>query len=1149
MSPDEEACLRSLSFAEIYARESIIEPAVHDTSSWLLERQNFQDWIERKRMDEHRGFFWIQGNPGSGKSTLMKKVYLHVKACPQDPSSVVAAFFFNARGNEIEKSPTGLFRTLLHTICQRISALRDRVVKAYVAKQRLLSSDWQWQLNELKEFLAAAVTSPVIGQRNLQLFVDALDECDFAATQTVIHMFEDLASSSLSEGTRFSICLSSRYWPQFGIRNCFTARVELENQGDIVAYIQKRLEPTQIDEDFSVHAALESEIQDKAKGTFLWVVLVVRELLHANDAGAPLRELRNIVQSVPQDLREFYQHQLRCTKGGDRERMLRLLQLVFYAQRPLSPTELRYALAFGCGTYASYAEWSQSSEYIRNDEQMERRIRELSKGLVEVTPLPKDDESAPSSAQSRKAVVQFIHQSVRDFLTADGFSFLRESRSRTHDGDGHEFMKLVSLNYLRIKDLEAMSAVDLRVSEQFGFEFQASDLSNHPLLKYAVRYIFPHAAQAELNGVSQDGFRNHICSNLQGFFERWRCLNDVFVSSRKTQGPEARPIHILAQYGLLTREVAEKERNIDIEGGSYSSALVAACWGGHQNVVQILLELGADPKFDASCRYPYGPWNKKMAPLVCAVDNQDLQVLSRLVNDPRSFLTLQERLRLVTSIEDEKPQLKAILALLFPEVTFPKSATHDLCEAAGRSPPGVFSFLLDKCEESIVYEENLWFSVFRGFSHEYVSKMRVLLDRGGTVKITAALVAALVNGIFGGTILPLLLPLLLEECEAEMTEGLIDSISQSHDSQLFVRTFEAAGYRIGPFTPRQLLCALQTGSAETAAFFLQRQDSKASADGMLKAALSNPTNGKEVTRLLLGHLNPDHINEQAIIAALENWGCGYDLIILLHSRWSSLTFSEAALAVAVRFQPIETVKFVLERCEYARVTEKILTAAASAHPLARAPKIVDILLLHDPGIRVQESTVIAAIQKQRQGLEVLDSFCRHGKFLLCTENIVAAAAESGIGPKALEIILKQDRGARISSSMIMMAMQAKRGAALISVLLDRDQNLIITEEHLIAAASNCYDPSLIFAFLQTKGKLSNPGPDSEVLSTGPAKRLRVSRKSSPRISPEVIKTALSNPEKGARRLLSDLFVEWGVITELDLNDAMDSFGTRSKSSS
>lgn len=133
--------------------------------------------------------------------------------------------------------------------------------------------------------------------------------------------------------------------------------------------------------------------------------------------------------------------------------MLRLFQWVFYSQRPLSPTELRYALAFGCGAFASYAEWSQPSEYVRSDEQ----IREHSKGLVEIAPL----------ARSRDAVVQPIHQSVRGFLTADGFSFLRDSTWRTHSAEGHNITKTACLNYLRINNFEPV--VDFRVSCMLGW--------------------------------------------------------------------------------------------------------------------------------------------------------------------------------------------------------------------------------------------------------------------------------------------------------------------------------------------------------------------------------------------------------------------------------------------------------------------------------------------------------------------------------------------------------------------------------------------------------------------------------------------------------------------------------------------------------
>ena len=978
------------------------------------------------RLHEHRGFFWVQGNPGSGKSTLMKKVYSYIETYSQDPSSVIAAFFFNARGNKIEKSPTGLFRTLLHKLCQSISALRETVVNTYVAKRKILSPDWQWQLSELKELLTAAVTPSVLGKRSLILCIDALDECDSTATQSVIRVFEDMAKVSLSEGTNFNICLSSRYWPQIRIQHCFVTRVELENQGDIVRYIQEHLDPTQVKEDFEAVALLKTDVREKAKGTFLWVVLIIRELLRSNLAGATLGELRKIVQRVPRDLGKFYQHQLQSTEGEDYNHMLRLLQLVFYAQRSLSPSELRDAMAFGSRAYTSYDEWSESSEYVRSDEQMEKRVREHSRGLVEIVGPSKAYGLHQHSARSN---VQFIHQSVKDFLIADGFSFLRDGRQRTHDADGHEFFKTACLNYLKIEDFNAM-IVSLRVDDQFQSLNEGREMkAEYPLLNYMVRYIFPHAAQAEQHGIPQDCFRTYICSN-RGYFERWRCLHDALASKspQRAQGPEARPIHVLAQYGLLTRAIAERERNIDIVGGTYCSALVAACWGRHQNAVEILLSLGADPKFDGlsgSTRLDaiHYEWHVPMAPLFGAIIRHDLLVLRLLLNSQRSLLTLEERFRLSASIREMEirpDHLEALLALLFPDATFPDSAIDDLWEVAPNCTPAVFSFLLDKCDKSIVHEERLWHGVLQSSHRDIMSKTKVLLDRGGRIKITQALVDCL-DPFTEELSASLVFSLLLEYCDVEMTKELMDSISIFRNASQIVRMFEARGYRFDSFTTEQLLNALRYGSAETAAFFLERRDGNTSADDMMCSALANLDYGVEVTRLLLGHLNPDRISEQAIIAAFENNSCGAgSLIKLLHNRWDSLPYCEAALLVAVRKQIPEIVKLVLEGYEDVRVTEKTLTAAFDNDEMVEP--VLELLLPHDSDLRVQEPTLIQAIHKEYDGPYILHAFCRHGKPLLCTESIVMAAANAERGPECLRIILQQDRGARISHSMIMKAM-------------------------------------------------------------------------------------------------------------------------------
>ena len=1150
MNADEEACLRSLSFTEIYARESIIEPAVHDTGNWLLETQNFQDWIQRKRLEEHRGFFWIQGNPGSGKSTLMKKIYSHVKACRQDLLSVTAAFFFNARGSTIEKSPTGLLRTLLHKMCQQISALRKLVVKEYVAKRRLLTPDWQWQFSELKEFLAAVVTPSVLGQRSLLLFVDALDECDLAATQSVIQIFEALASSSFSNSTDFSICLSSRYWPQFRIENSYIARVELQNKGDIDRYIREHLESRQINKDADLHAILRTEILVKAKGTFLWVVLVIRELLQARTAGDTPRELRKIVERVPKDLNKFYQHLLQSTKGEGSERMLRLLQLVYYAERPLSPPEVSCALALGCRDYPSYAELSQHSEYVRMDDQMEKRIREHSKELVEI---------AKGHSSSKRAIVQFIHQSVSDFLTADGFSFLRDSRHQTHGGDGHEFIKTICLNYLRTEESEGLPLVDLKVNGQFR-----NRLINQPFLEYMVQYIFPHAAQAEKHGISQERFKTYVSSN-RGCFERWRCLHDAILG--RQQGPQTRPIHNFSQYGLLTRDIAEKERNIDVAGGSYGSALVAACYFGHSDAVQILLECGADSKIQYNTIYcamtPLDP------AIAHAIYKQKLSVLNLLLNDQRSSFTLQERLYSLSRMASIVPlscwkefdprapsredsshtdKTRAVLALLFPEPFFPESAIHDLFEAVQYSTTGVLSYLLDKVDDSILHDEMLWLKVLHTDSEEIASKVRILLDRGGRVKITGAILESFSDDFRDPKEEGELFTLLLENCKIEMTEDFVNSISVFYEnSSQYLRTLEAAGYRLDPFTPYQLTGALQFGSAETAAFFLQRQDGNATADEMLDSALGNEHHGEEVTRLLLGYHHVDRVNEQAIMSVVGNRICGGDLLRLLHSRGSSLKFSEASLIDAVSYQDPDAVEFILEHFECVRITEKILTAATS-EPYSDHAEKWSLLLDHVPGTSIPESVIIGVVCKSWEPVQALQVFCEHDKPLFCTQSVVAAAAKSDQGPNSLEFILQQDRNAEISSSMIKTAMGAKHAAALISVMLHHDLTTVIDEEHLIAAASNRWDPSTIFELLEQKDKLSNADLDPETLSTGRAKRRRISYRWPPRISANVINAAFANPVEGAKLQLLELFVEWGVITATDLANGMSNAHTRSPTS-
>jgi nucleoside phosphorylase len=103
--------LDALKFEQIEARYATIKTAHTKTCSWLLTKSEYQEWLDSDKLSEHHGLFWIKGNPGTGKSTIMKFASANVIRNSQKGASniVVISFFFNTRGEELEKSVLGMY--------------------------------------------------------------------------------------------------------------------------------------------------------------------------------------------------------------------------------------------------------------------------------------------------------------------------------------------------------------------------------------------------------------------------------------------------------------------------------------------------------------------------------------------------------------------------------------------------------------------------------------------------------------------------------------------------------------------------------------------------------------------------------------------------------------------------------------------------------------------------------------------------------------------------------------------------------------------------------------------------------------------------------------------------------------------------------
>src|ERR1700753_3154553 len=101
--------------------ESIVE-AHSSTFEWVFDSKpsgwsSLPDWLSKGS-----GIYWIKGEPATGKSTMMKLIFNSpktrdfLKPWAESQALTTAAFFFWNSGSAIERSQSGLLRSLLYTV-------------------------------------------------------------------------------------------------------------------------------------------------------------------------------------------------------------------------------------------------------------------------------------------------------------------------------------------------------------------------------------------------------------------------------------------------------------------------------------------------------------------------------------------------------------------------------------------------------------------------------------------------------------------------------------------------------------------------------------------------------------------------------------------------------------------------------------------------------------------------------------------------------------------------------------------------------------------------------------------------------------------------------------------------------------------------
>ncbi|KAI0532365.1 hypothetical protein GGR58DRAFT_490623 [Xylaria digitata] len=565
-----QSLIDQLYFTKIDERLTSLTAAQGTTCRWFLTKPEFISWHDLTQQPVHGGFLWIKGNPGTGKSTLMKLLFEEAKLNAKGNSSqITLSFFFLARGTVEEKSTEGLYRSLLHQLFGKAEELRDSLEWMTADGARVIQRDG-WREETLKQTLKHAIQK--LGSRSLTIFIDALDECDKNQAAGMVCFFEELCDHAKGSQVRLQICFSSRHYPTVVIQKGIevTLEDEIGHTKDIEHYIKSKLRLGKMKK----VEILRSEILEKSSLIFLWVVLVVDILNSEYRNGSASTKIRERLKEIPPKLTDLFEMIL--TRDGENlERLQVCLKWILFATRPLKPQELYFAVQL-CLDKDCSGFWDQEDVDL---EQIKTFVRSSSKGLAEVT-------------RNKASEVQFIHESVRDFLLGK-YESQWSGSSGNFVGHGHEILRNCCLAQLKAsinKDVDIPDPLPrARASE--AAQLRDTISLKFPFLEYSVLNILHHANGAQQNAMEQGDF-------LADFpLQRWIFLNNTlerYDIRRYTKSVSL--LYILAENNLtdLIRIHPQRESCFDVENERYGLPIFAALATGSHKAVQTFLEVQAE---------------------------------------------------------------------------------------------------------------------------------------------------------------------------------------------------------------------------------------------------------------------------------------------------------------------------------------------------------------------------------------------------------------------------------------------------------------------------------------------------------------------------------------------------------------------------
>jgi hypothetical protein len=327
---------------------------------------------------------WLEGKPGSGKSTLTNHIVHKLESTesgvtnarptgsqtrnpiwtfdnPRDKSTIIARFYYSCRGGNRETSHELMLRSFVHQIWKSNSRLypllRDRFRELQKSSNVSRDKTSIWSYEDLK--MALRSLHEIDFGLKIVIVVDGLDESDDDRRADILRFLPGLAVP----GSRCVVKLLISSRPESDINGRLMhscshhIRLQDVNKEDIRLAVDTWIRRMESERNCrrDTFRNIKNYIIEESLGVFLWVTLVLRDMEQCLvKGGYSIADLNERVRGLPKELggeHGFYRQMVlslmtKCDEDREQEeRGRRIFHWVTFAKRAISVPELQDVLA------------------------------------------------------------------------------------------------------------------------------------------------------------------------------------------------------------------------------------------------------------------------------------------------------------------------------------------------------------------------------------------------------------------------------------------------------------------------------------------------------------------------------------------------------------------------------------------------------------------------------------------------------------------------------------------------------------------------------------------------------------------------------------------------------------------------------------